>query len=160
MKLLSTTLSAAAVTGLILAGSAQAADDMFTEVGSADLNELTLMHDDSNSKPLMIVYYEDDCAVCNDLALSKTAAGDTWQQSFALYKTDVAEEFSIVCPNGTELSDNNFMMIKGIEKLPAVVITDEDGNVIHVENGVDQKDRLAAIGRQMQTHQVATGNAQ
>ena len=108
-----------------------AGDELVRELGSVDLGVLA-QEAAADQKQLMLVYYDNDCKACDELNQLYNAAGAKGSQlerDFVIHKTNVSTGFNITCPNGQEFADNEFMAMKGITKLPALVITDSEGNV-------------------------------
>lgn len=138
--------------GLILGitmNTSYAGNGVISEVDIADLAALAEDAAGKN-KQLMIVYYQDECAVCNDINLATDL-----DNNYMLYKTNISAGFNVVCPNGEEFANNEFMHIKGISKLPAVIFTDRLGNVAFVENAVNAKSSLVSAAEKYRSHAVA-----
>ncbi len=137
-------------------GTVHAEGVTIAEVGSIDLGDLASKAA-SNNKQLMVVYYENDCLICDQLNNTQTASKAASQLSsdYAVYKTNIHSAFKITCPNGEQFADQEFMAIKGITKLPAVVLTDDFGNVTFVENAVTSEDRLIAVSHQYKKRNMA-----
>ena len=148
--------SIVAIFGLCLAFSAHTVEPTITEVESADLNQLA-EEAAAENKQLMIIYYRDHCKACEQL-VSAQGDDDTMlnktSQNYKIYKTNAANGFDVVCPNGEQLSNNEFMSVKGITSLPAVVITDKFGSVQVVENNVKDAQQLLAISDLFKTQRA------
>ena len=132
---------------IFAAATTQAMDPAITALGNADLSRLAQAAAREH-KQVMILYYEKDCALCNDLELLTLARGESvrlLQDRYALFKTRIDTDFEVVCPNGDALSESAFLQVKGVRKLPALLFTDRDGNVTAVENDVDSVKELLAI---------------
>lgn len=121
------------------------------EISSTDLGMLA-QQNSRNNKQTMLIYYEDNCAWCDQFASTE---GAPQEQGYRLYKTNVNSGFNVTCPNGEYLSDREFMHIKGITQLPAAVITDNKGNVIHVQNGLRNTHDLVVLMQQHRQRQLA-----
>ncbi|WP_126456204.1 hypothetical protein [Sulfuriflexus mobilis] len=137
---------------LILGFSVNASYAGNSVIPEVDIADLAVLAGDAaeKNKQLMIVYYQDECAVCNDINL-----GTDLDDSYMLYKTDVSAGFNVICPNGEEFANNEFMFIKGISKLPAVIFTDRLGNVAIVENAVNDKASLVSAAEKNRSHAIA-----
>lgn len=140
MKLTSKQIAASLLV-IYCAGNSHADSNMIREITSADLGELA-QQNSREIKQTMVIYYKDDCMWCDRL---KTSQAVIASNGFRIYKTNTSTGFDITCPNGEYLSDHEFMAIKGIGQLPAAIITDNKGNVIHVENGLSNAKQLAAL---------------
>lgn len=128
-----------------------AESNIIKEISSADLGELA-RENSSDNKQTMVIYYKDNCAWCDQLASTQSSViGD----GFRIYKTNTSAGFDVICPNGEYLSDNEFLKIKGIMRMPAAVITDNSGNVIHVENAISDSKQLATLIHQHKKRIVA-----
>lgn len=137
--------------------SSLASEAFVQEISHADMAGLA-QDASKDNKHVMILYYENNCAACDDLNQLHNTGSVTakrLQQDFALYKTNVNGGFNVTCPNGEYLNDRHYMSIKGIEKLPALVITDRAGNVVFVENDVSNKDQLLALGDKYRQRHLA-----
>ncbi len=140
--------------------NASYADNEFIqEVGSIDLGPLAQQVAE-NKKQLMIIYYRGNCKACDELNQMHpgTMSSLPLARDFAIYKTDVSTEFTVTCPNGEEFRDGEFMAVKGIDGLPALVITDSEGNVAFVENNVTNKNKLIAVSEQFKKRYMANSN--
>ena len=128
------------------------------EIDSFDLGSLA-QDAAKEKKQLMVVYYKDTCAPCEQLSQQGSHVDVSVSQTapdFVMYKTNVSSGFNVVCPNGEQFADKEFMAIKGITALPAVVITDSFGNVMYVENSVTSKDQLLAVGKKYKKRNVVS----
>jgi len=106
----------------------------------------------------MVLYYAKKCDVCDELV--NNADFKNLQEEYQIYRMNVTAGFDIVCPDGETLSERDFLMTKGISALPAVVITDEHGNVTKVENDVSDSKRVLEIGKQYQAKRVEKSTSQ
>ncbi len=143
--------------GLSVATS-HAGSDLVPELSGIDLGALA-QEATGKSKQLMIVYYRGGCDICDELNRTQVSA-DTrlsrLRQHFVIYATDVGSGFQVACPNGMEFPDHEFMAIKGITELPALVVTDRDGNVRFVENGVTSTGKLLAVSDKLRRRNVVS----
>jgi len=131
------------------------------EIDSLDLGALA-QDAAKEKKQLMVVYYKGKCEPCDQLSLNGTAGDQNGSQiapDFVMYKTNVSAGFNVVCPNGEQFANEEFMSIKGIAKLPAVVITDSFGNVMYVENNVTSKGQLLAVSDKYKKRNMVSSKA-
>ena len=143
IKLLCTTIC-------VMASSLAYADEsLIQEVNNADLGYLAEKATD-NKKQLMMIYYKGQCKACDEvdkIHLSENTSNNKLHKEYSIYKTNISAGFDVVCPNGDMYSDQEFMSIKGISELPALVITDDEGNVTYVENNISDKHKLIAASK-------------
>jgi len=145
----------------VLSMSVVQADEMnIPEVDSADFEALA-QDAAAENKQLMIVYYQNKCDTCDQLITlqenEKIKLSDITEQ-YKLYKTNVAESFDVVCPSGEMLSNNEFLLMKGITSFPAVVITDKFGSVDVVENNVSTRQQLLALSEQFKIQKIVVND--
>jgi len=130
--------------------------DKIPEINNIDLERLAT-NAANQDKRLMVIYYNKQCDVCDALIRNNTL--NSVKQHYQLYAVDAETGFDVVCPNGDDLSDNDFFEEKGITALPAVVITDQYGNVDFVENAISSSQHLIEVGDRYkfsQTSKVVT----
>lgn len=135
---------------------AMAANNNIPELDNLDLGELA-QQAASDNKQLMVVYYNGTCLPCEQLGQAMNTLdkdGVQLTSDFVLYKTNVSAGFQVVCPNGEQFAEAEFMAVKGITGLPAVVITDGFGNVMHVENNVTNKGQLVAASERYKKQNI------
>ncbi|MDH5409062.1 MAG: hypothetical protein OEZ33_06770 [Gammaproteobacteria bacterium] len=100
------------------------------------------------NKKLLFIYKQNDCAECDsfiaDLA-SRKESGEL--QKFALYQVNTDQGIEVVCPDGLELSDDEFFSAKGIHGKLSLVFHDESGEVVYTHNGIPTKNRLISLIR-------------
>ena len=139
-----------AMVGVLLSLSSTisyANDRSILKVDSADFSDLAEKAADEK-KQLMIIYYKDQCKACDDLdkmQLTESDSSNKLYSGYSIYKTNVSSGFDIVCPSGDVYSDSEFMSIKGITELPALVMTDSEGNVTYVENNITSKKNIITV---------------
>ena len=114
------------------------------EISEVDFNELAT---DAfrDKKRLMVIFHNGNCKACDDLVDSNKV--EILNKDYQLYKMNVTTGFEITCPDGESLNENEFLENKGIISLPAVVITDEQGNVKVVENAITNSQKIMEVGR-------------
>lgn len=127
------------------------------KIDNADLDSLAKSAAASN-KNVMIIYYKGTCKACSQLSKNINKSKTLLSQKFVVYKTDVSSGFNVVCPNNDVYTDNEYMDIKGITKLPALVITDTDGNVSFVKNNIIDMKGLVAAVQQFSKNKLALRN--
>jgi len=158
MKTFTTTILTTVI-GLLLVVAvplAQAGEIQIPEVENADFEKLAQDAVVEN-KQLMIVYYRNQCDTCEQLMSmqgSSNIAVNKINQQYKIYKTNVINSFDVVCPSGEIYSEDEFLAIKGITAFPAVVITDESGNVEVVENSIKTGHQLLAIEDLFKTRDI------
>lgn len=136
---------------------AQAENSRIPKVNEADFQVLAQDAKKEN-KQLMILYYRRQCIVCEQFAAMQEngdPAAKKLTNGYKIYKTDVAAGFDVTCPSGETFSEDEFMAMKGITTLPAVVITDAEGNVEVVANEIINDRQLMAIGERSMIQNVA-----
>ena len=157
---LSRTFFYSVILGISFNNTCFAENNSVREINSIEMDVLAHQAAKGN-KQLMIVYYKNKCKVCDYLTNDENLDSESvsgLKQNFAVYKSDVSAGFNVTCPNGEEFNENEFMAIKGISKLPAIVITDSYGNVTVVENNIASGKQLIALGEKLQNRSVAGKN--
>ncbi len=129
--------------------SALASDNSIsTSITEMDLSSLSQEAHDQG-KRLMLIYTEKSCDNCSQFTeqLAKSEKmRDFYQDKFQVYETYASQQFNVTCPAGEELSEAEFVAMKGIISTPAYVFFDTEGNVIHVQNGSPEKQDFVALG--------------
>ena len=148
------------IIGLSFNSMSYAESNTIREINNIEMDVLAHQAAKEN-KQLMIVYYKDKCTVCDELTNNGSIGNESvsgLNQKFAMHKSDVSAGFNVTCPNDEEFNENEFMAIKGISKLPAIVITDSYGNVTVVKNNIASSQQLIALGEELHNRKVAGKN--
>jgi thioredoxin-related protein len=135
-----------------LAASAAEPLDLGEQAGSAS----------AEGKSLMMVMVEDNCAACDEvlsLLEGDSRAATYIAENFRVVTSRVDETFGVVCPNGMQLSRTEFSEMKGISSLPALVFTDELGNVVYRHEGEITQVSLHSLGQFIRERKYASGES-
>ena len=111
------------------------------------------------NKRLLTIYRQDDCEEC-DRFISELAQNQNSSKynNYTYYQVSTSKGVDVVCPNGLELSDNEFFESKGIFGKLSLVFHDESGNVVYTYKGIPVKDELHALMEFVQDEKYADGS--
>ncbi|MDH5447243.1 MAG: hypothetical protein OEY52_16975 [Gammaproteobacteria bacterium] len=126
-----------------ISGSVMAKDvPLINEVDFLEASAQASKH----NKRLLTIYRQDDCEECDrfisDLAQNQN---NTKYNKYSFYQVSTNKGIEVVCPNGLELSDNEYFEAKGIHGKLSLVFHDEYGNVVYTHNGIPAHDELYAL---------------
>jgi thioredoxin-related protein len=146
---------------LVALGCALLAASLSAQADEIDLS-LEASAADAQGRSLMLVLVEADCDTCDRaLALLRGDAetASFIAENFHVVTSSVNDSFSVVCPEGTQLGNVAFREMKGVDRLPALVFTDEQGNVVYRHDEAITAESLQAVGAFVRQKRYAEGRS-
>lgn len=140
----------ALLAGLIAGPTGPAnADDLFAPVDYIDFADRSGLASDTG-RHLLVLYVGDDCAACERL-IGEVAASPQLQgylaKHFDTARINLSGTYSVSCPQGIDLDQEEFAEMKGIDKLPTLVVHDGNGNLSVRLEDVASTAQLALFSR-------------
>jgi len=132
----------------------------FVHAAPVDLGEQAVIAQ-SQGKLLMLVLVKEDCTACDNLlsVINNDQTSSRIHDQFYIVKSVVDEKFAVVCPEGVELSRDEFQNMKGISSYPAMVFTNSIGDVVYRYEGELTTKSLQALADFINQRAYAVGQS-